>query len=430
MTFFNRIWEKLKPFLKINNSSEEGENQYNNQNEWCNSALDEVKDSVIDTVDILLISPKIKDLANLSQRVWNWITYEKFKEKFEQENLNIEEKNIILKHIIWEWKVSLALKFISDFDIDTSFLEFDLFEKWYLSICKRIWKWIKEDDVIEYLLLCNNIDLIYDLVSKTWRINILYELRSKNNNLPKFSDSEMDLIFKEFKNTRDDSGLFFFIWKNAESILNSISINPQRNINILKDILIYTEKELKIAKDLFKDTFLSDESFSSFLNTKFNDKIENLVWSLESLDLQEISREILKDKSEEDYINKKIKEFTIDIANKNITNDSIFSIYFDSFENKMKVLILQWKELYSLKEPVDYIEIYTDKNSYFSKLKEVNKDYFENLRNYNIPYWLFFFKTKWWRDEAPITDNTKNNNIIEMFKTVNDKFADEIKKAA
>lgn len=360
----------------------------------------------------ILEEKDINIYLNLSDRVGNGITYDKFKN--EVENLNIEVKKSILKYIIENWKFSTACKFSKDFGINTDYIEYDSFTKWFKESSDRIWNWVSQNEATEYIFLYKNPEELYTFVANEWYIEISYYIKEKYPNLTKFSETEMDSILASFKKRRKQWVIFFWLLVDYNLILKSISTNPEDDYKKVKNILKLSENEIEKWKELFKDNVFSNEDFTLYLKNEFEKSIEELIQSLKSLNLDLKKSFLLDNKDHFQNLYNFIDIELIKISIGNIVDTPIFSIYYDSLENKMKVLILQEKEIYVLKKGTSYIEIISDKNEYFNKVKEINNDFAANFKKFNIPYAFLLFKMKGWKNDFPL------DNMVSWIEAIND----------
>ena len=288
--------------LNVNNILlEKKENTSNNQlaNEAIKLAFNKLSKRVLLQDDVLKVQglnlEEIKELVkyyNISKRLKNNKNNIYFNVTFDKEKIHnlFYKKNILYSDISDK-----------EFFILPIFLDKNNVFVFSNNFFYKNWNTIETDDLIEFILPIENIEIIQD-------IN-----KSKNNLL----ELKLDIIFQEFSNK--NVGLVLI--ENDEAVVNkvymkvriedklisrSLNINKKvENISFNDEVIIQVKNEIT---NLIKSQNLIDIRTPSFLNAKLNlDKKNNLVILRSKLENMDLIENIFVQEFNKDYVDIKIK---------------------------------------------------------------------------------------------------------------------------
>ena len=288
-------------FIVNNILLEKKENTSNNQlaNEAIKLAFNKLSKRVLLQDDVLKVQglnlEEIKELVkyyNISKSLKNNKDNINFNVTFDKEKIHnlFYKKNILYSDISDK-----------EFFILPIFLDKNNVFVFSNNFFYKNWNTIETDDLVEFILPIENIEIIQD-------IN-----KSKNNLL----ELKLDIIFQEFSNK--NVGLVLI--ENDEAVVNkvymkvriedklisrSLNINKKvENISVNDEVIIQVKNEIT---NLIKSQNLIDIRTPSFLNAKLNlDKKNNLVILRSKLENMDLIENIFVQEFNKDYVDIKIK---------------------------------------------------------------------------------------------------------------------------
>jgi hypothetical protein len=239
---------------------------------------------------------------------------------------------------------------------------------------------------------------LYLEIWEIWYINFFYELKYKWIQLPKYSERKINKIIENFKQIFESQKNFWwkiiYIWSSYwKEILEEISENPEQNYKKLKNILLFNKTDKQYLEKEKKQLLETKHRQNHITIKNLKNYDFSLLWLIDFDDNIDYEKNLK---------NLKILENQILLQN-HYFND--FIVIFTNIAWEKRTINLTWNK----KANSDKQEIYTDKQEFFTKIKEIKEIYSDNLEINNIDYSIMFFKSNWWKKKPPASNNIYYN---------------------
>lgn len=213
----------------------------------------------------------------------------------------------------------------------------------------------------------------------------------------------MKLALKNFEKRNLKQGLFFQVNLNYQELLNMISLEPEKDLFEIRKILKHdsTQKD-KDLDDFYNKIFLINKKritneFLLDIKEKIIPQLKNIFLPPIQIDINEKENVIFEN------IEKDLKTIFMDMAQKELVNTTYLIVILDPFKKFSKILILEEKQTFYIKNSKMEIEYFNKKEDYFNSVLKLNKKYFGYyLKNNQYPYTILIFKTPDTKRPTPI----------------------------